>query len=416
MDGKLYLVDTNAWIDNLDEIKQYKMVVSSSVLRELDKLKQSKNQELSYRARVATRYIKQNKDNFIFDLNDYNAETILGQDFENSYMDNRILACLKRNPHYVLITNDILLQLKAEALNLEVLAFEETHTFDDTEYKGFKEVHMTESEFREFHDERLDQNEFNLHLNQYLIIKDTDDENKEPRAFKYDGEFYISIKSKPLKSMQLGTFSPKDIYQQCAIDSLINNKFIMLRGKAGTAKTLLALSYAMQQMQTGKFDKLVVFSNSVPTHGAFYHGLVKGDIQQKLAQSSIGHILASKLGSYDEVEAMIITEKLLILPMSDIRGFDTSGMKAITLITEAQNTSRELMKLAIQRNGEDGKIIVEGDNDTQLDIISFSGANNGMTAASEVFRGQDYYGEIELQNIYRSEWAERAELMSLKQF
>ena len=44
---------------------------------------------------------------------------------------------------------------------------------------------------------------------------------------------------------------------------------------------------------------------------------------------------------------------LLLLPMSDIRGFDTSGMKAGIYITEAQNMDIELMRLALQRIGED---------------------------------------------------------------
>src|SRR5690606_13821550 len=123
---------------------------------------------------------------------------------------------------------------------------------------------------------------------------------------------------------------------------------------------------------------------------------------------------ASKMGSYDQVEAMMLTEELVVLPMSDIRGFDSSGMNAIILITEGQNTSRELLKLAIQRTGEDCKLIIEGDNSTQLDNKVFEGINNGMSAASEVFRGADCYGEVELQKIYRSAIAERAELMTLR--
>jgi len=104
------------------------------------------------------------------------------------------------------------------------------------------------------------------------------------------------------------------------------------------------------------------------------------------------------------------------LPMSDIRGFDTTGMKAILLITEGQNMNRELIKLAIQRCGEDCKLILEGDNAVQLDSDLFEGDNNGMTAVSNVFRGQDYYGEVELKNIYRSELARMAELLTSEEF
>lgn len=413
MTDKYYLVDTNAFISNLDDIKKYKIVVLGGVLRELDKLKGSRNEELAYRSRVATRYIKDNIDNLHFDLKDYNAEEILGKAFENSYVDNRIIACLTQNPDYALLTNDVLLSLKAKALGIHVAELNEDFEEYESDYKGFKEVEMTPKEFQIFHDTRIDRNEFNLLVNQYLIVKNP--ETKEPyQALKYDGEYYITIKSKVLKSLKLGEFKARDLYQACAIDSVLTNQFVMLRGRAGVAKTQIALAYAMQQLQAGKYSKIIVFSNALPTHNAFYHGLVKGDLKQKLMQSSVGNILAAKMGSYDQIEAMLLTEELIVLPMSDIRGFDSSGMNAIIIITEAQNTSRELMKLAIQRTGVDCKLLIEGDNSTQLDEKAFEGINNGMRAASEVFRGQDYYGEIELQKIYRSQIAERAELMTLR--
>lgn len=408
---KYWLVDTNAFVQNLEGIKKYRLVVLGGVLRELDKLKQSRNEDLAYRARVATRFIAENKDQLHFDLKDYNAEETLGREFENSYVDNRIVACLVQNPNYGLITNDVLLMLKAQAFSIQTVELEEGFEQYESDYKGFTEVEMTEEEFEDFRDNRIHLNEFNLLINQYLIIKNSD--TKEPfEALKWNGDYYISIKSKVIKSRSLGEFKARDLYQACAIDSVLMNQFTMLRGRAGVAKTQIALAYAMQQLQAGKFSKIIVFSNSVPTHGAYYHGLVKGDLKQKLMQSSIGNILAAKMGSYDQVEAMMLTEELVLLPMSDIRGFDSSGMNAIIIITEAQNTSRELMKLAIQRTGADCKLLIEGDNSTQLDDKFFEGVNNGMRAASEVFRGEDYYGEIELQKIYRSPIAERAELMT----
>jgi hypothetical protein len=44
---------------------------------------------------------------------------------------------------------------------------------------------------------------------------------------------------------------------------------------------------------------------------------------------------------------MIEDGKLLLLPMSDIRGYDTSGMRAGIYISEAQNMDINLMKLAL---------------------------------------------------------------------
>jgi phosphate starvation-inducible protein PhoH len=58
---------------------------------------------------------------------------------------------------------------------------------------------------------------------------------------------------------------------------------------------------------------------------------------------------------------MLQREKLVLLPLSDIRGYDTSGMRAGIYISEAQNLDITLMKLALQRIGDDSICIIDGD-------------------------------------------------------
>ena len=67
------------------------------------------------------------------------------------------------------------------------------------------------------------------------------------------------------------------------------------------------------------------------------------------------------------------------------------------------------MKLTLQRIGEDGICIIDGDCKTQVDDITFAGSNNGMKRVSQVYRGEDIYGEITLKNIHRSRIAQIAE-------
>ena len=69
------------------------------------------------------------------------------------------------------------------------------------------------------------------------------------------------------------------------------------------------------------------------------------------------------------------------------------------------------MKLALQRIGEDSICIIDGDQKTQVDDVSFEGSNNGMRRLSKAFKGSDIYGEVELRKIHRSRIAELAELM-----
>lgn len=130
-----------------------------------------------------------------------------------------------------------------------------------------------------------------------------------------------------------------------------------------------------------------------------------GTRDEKLLDSQIGNLLSSKLGSKFEVEELIAEERLVLLPLSDIRGYDTSGMHAGIYISEAQNLDTELMKLTLQRIGEDSICIIDGDYNAQVDMVEYAGANNGMKRVSKLFKGQDFYGEVALQNIYRSKIA-----------
>lgn len=409
-----YVVDTNSLYRKLNEIKIFALsntvVISGSVLREVDKHKTSGDPELEFMSREATRFIKANKDILLFDHRDYDAEKILGSEYSNEYPDNRILAA--GVIHGGVISGDFNVELKAESFDVDFISFEQDGDYkEEVPYTGFTEVKMSQESFQEFYDNRLHLNEFDLLLNQYLIVYDKYT-NEAIESFRWDGALYTPVIRKTLKSVQLGDFEAWDEYQACSIDAVMNHSIVRLSGSAGTAKTQIALSYGFQQLQAEKISKIIVFSNAVPTKGAMYHGLVKGDLTTKLMDSSIGNILASKLGSYAEVEALMITEKLIVLPASDIRGFDSSGMNALIIITEGQNWNDELMKLAIQRKGSDCKMIIEGDNKTQIDNRMYEGRRNGMRRLSEVFRGYHSYAEIELQNIYRSEEAKLAELIT----
>ena len=95
--------------------------------------------------------------------------------------------------------------------------------------------------------------------------------------------------------------------------------------------------------------------------------------------------------------------------MCDIRGYDTTGMKAGIYITEAQNLDIELMKLALQRIGEDSICILDGDSETQVDMSQYAGRNNGLRRVAQVFKDDEIFGTITLQHIYRSHIAELAE-------
>ena len=195
------------------------------------------------------------------------------------------------------------------------------------------------------------------------------------------------------------------------MDSLKRNQITVLRGPAGTGKSFLAMGYLFDQLEHGRIDRIIIFCNTVATAGSARLGFYPGTKDEKLLDSQIGNFLGSKLGGKDALMQYIANEKIVLLPMSDIRGYDTSGLNAGIYITEAQNLDIELMRLALQRIGEDSICILDGDDAAQVDMAIYAGNNNGLRRVSQVFRGEDYYGEVDLQNIYRSRIAERAQLM-----
>jgi predicted ribonuclease YlaK len=84
-------------------------------------------------------------------------------------------------------------------------------------------------------------------------------------------------------------------------------------------------------------------------------------------------------------------------------------MAAGIYISEAQNLDIELMKLTLQRIGEDSICIIDGDCKAQVDDVHFAGSSSGMKRVSQIFRGESIYGEVTLKNIHRSQIARIAE-------
>ena len=227
----------------------------------------------------------------------------------------------------------------------------------------------------------------------------------------WTGKDYRHLTYDNFKSNHFGNIKPikDDVYQALVADSFANNKITLVKGPAGTGKTYLSLGFLMHKLERNKIDKIVIFCNTVATKNSAKLGYYPGSKDEKLLDSQIGNMLSTKLGGKFAVEEMIRKEELILLPFSDIRGYDTSGMNAGVYITEAQNLDIELMKLALQRIGEDSICIIDGDYNTQVDDDHFAGSNNGMRRASKIFKGEDVYGEITLRKIHRSRIAEIAE-------
>jgi predicted ribonuclease YlaK len=109
----------------------------------------------------------------------------------------------------------------------------------------------------------------------------------------------------------------------------------MVKGPAGSGKTMISLAYLISELEKGNLDKIIVFCNTVATANSAKLGFYPGTRDEKLLDSQIGNLLASKFGGREGVETLMDNNKLLLLPLSDLRGYDTNGMKAGIYISEA---------------------------------------------------------------------------------
>ena len=110
-----------------------------------------------------------------------------------------------------------------------------------------------------------------------------------------------------------------------------------------------------------------------------------------------------------EVERLVNEQKLVIIPAGDCRGYEVPKNSGV-YIMEAQNLDTTLLRMLLQRIGDDCKVIVDGDREEQTDLDIYAD-DNGMEKMSEVYRGEDIFGQIDLQSIERCRIGKIAERM-----
>lgn len=410
--------DTNALLTLQESVfkENSKFLISSITLKELEQIKTSgtRDEEIKWAARQVLHMLINNNEYEIIMYNCTWDEEIKVRGYEVSN-DTRIVMSavshvLDTGESVIFVTSDLCCKKIAETFHLQT---EFTIEPEEDDYCGYIVVKLDDDALAHFYEKILpvNDNHFNLLTNQYLLIKD--EGGKVIDKYCWTGSEYRAIPFCCAKSDTFGKIVPYngDPYQQIALDCLENNQITMLRGPAGTGKSYLAFGYMFQLLDKGKIDKIIVFCNTVATKGSAKLGFYPGSRTEKLLDSQIGNLLISKLGNRFYVEKLIDEEQLVLLPMSDIRGYDTTGMNAAIYISEAQNLDIELMRLALQRISEDSICILDGDSKAQVDLSMYAGAKNGMRRTSQVFRGADFYGEVTLKNIHRSKIAALAQKM-----
>ena len=157
---------------------------------------------------------------------------------------------------------------------------------------------------------------------------------------------------------------PRTYNQAVYLESIEHNEMIFGVGPAGTGKTYLAVAQALKQV-LGQGRRKLIITRPVVEAGESL-GYLPGDLTQKI------HPYLRPL--YDAIESLVPLETfrrmeengvLEIAPLAYMRGRTLSG--AFIILDEAQNTTREQMKMFLTRIGENSRTVVTGDI-TQIDL------------------------------------------------
>lgn len=395
-------LDTNAILTDCTDISN--VLISSKTLDELENIKSSshKDNDIKYKARVAVRAIREQKPEIIVvQKSDYDKIEELGLEITN---DNLIIASAWRysqeNP-IVFVTQDVLCGLIAEkyfGLNVEELKLK-----NDDVYKGYRVVQPTDEELSQVYSKDNCENIFGCLVNEYVIINDNDGNFCD--VVKWTGEKYATLNTKPFKSRAFSNVKPLDEIQRCAFDSIVTNDITVLYGRSGSGKTTIPLSYIMSNVESQKYKKCVIIYDFETLKGAKTLGFTPGTLNEKIiTQGAIGNILSSKFGDMSEVERLMASGMIEIIPTANIRGYEISSDE-ICFVTEGQNLDTYTLKTIIQRCKAGAKIIIEGDIIEQHD----NNREVGLLKMIEVFKGYKSFGCVKLKNNYRSEIGELAD-------
>ena len=200
---------------------------------------------------------------------------------------------------------------------------------------------------------------------------------EEEIALLGDGIVAITARGKQIKCKTVG--------QKAYVDLIKKNTVVFGVGPAGTGKTYLAVAMAVSAFKSKQVEKIILTRPAVEAGEKL--GFLPGDLQEKVdpylrplydaLQEMLGVETYAKLMEKGNIE---------VAPLAYMRGRTLSN--AFIILDEAQNTTKEQMKMFLTRMGEGSKMIITGDV-TQIDL---DGKQSGLLHATRVLDGVDGVG------------------------
>lgn len=434
--NKTFILDTNVLLLDPLAINKFgpdnKVFIPLTVIEELDRFKKDQNENgrnARYFSRLIDGFRSQGSlfkgvklDNGgtlqVSVTKEYTGTAISGLKLDLN--DNLILASAlnlkEAGDNVILITKDINLRLKSDAVNVNAEDYETTGVTEEEMYAGQRVVQFDLEKIELFEKERFLKIEpgdiSNLYPNEYLVLADKNNPFK-----KALGRFHAKKGGLvPLIKPKEGVWGihPKNIEQQFAMDALLNNEInlVSLVGKAGTGKTLLAIAAGLECAITKQNYSRVLVSRPIVPMGRDL-GFLPGDISEKLGPwmqpifDNIDFLFGNQrarneMTTWDE----LINQGLLhVEPLTYIRG--RSLPQQFMIVDESQNLTPHEIKTIITRAGEGTKIVLTGDSE-QIDNPYLDSLNNGLVYTIDKLKGEEIVAHVKLSVGERSPLSEIA--------
>lgn len=191
-----------------------------------------------------------------------------------------------------------------------------------------------------------------------LQIKTLESENSIDNT---DTQEKLSASSIKLKQTFI---SPKTLNQRHYLKSIQRADINFGIGPAGTGKTFLAAACAVEALENEKVSRIILTRPAVEAGESL--GFLPGDLAQKVDPylRPLYDALFELMGA-DRVAQAIERQQIEIAPLAFMRGRTLND--AFVILDEAQNTTREQMKMLLTRIGYGSKLVINGDI-TQIDL------------------------------------------------
>lgn len=432
---KFFVLDTNILLDYPEAIFAFDdnvVILTETILEELNSFKKL-NDDRGYNARIVIRYLedlrKKNNllmgasinDNGLLKIENNHIDIELPYNWNVTEADHRLLQVCSyyKEQNIRLITNDIILRIKADMLNIPVEEFKTSLApKENLQYTGRCDAYVLDDDFDNFYHN----GEINVNK---LIIYDNNGIAKEYNQVLYPYEFILLKNSvgntalgkinKNIKSIQKLQFTkfypygvtPKNTGQQFMVEALMNDvPLTIIKGPAGTAKTLLSLACGLERtIENEEFRRILICKSLVELGGKNQIGYLPGTEREKIDpyQRSIYDNLEILIDSnanerykdenslQNKINYLFDKEYIIFQAVSFLRG--RSINKQYVIIDEAQNLSQSQMKAIVTRIGENTKLVILGDP-MQIDSPFLNSRTNGLSWLSEKMKGSIYCNQL----------------------